>query len=242
MAISGQNKSDLHDVVMNYIPVRKTLEVLPPVLKTPLPKLGSDSLTTFETKRTIMPAEKVKIEKVEIKKKYVEPAESPKKKIKRSKRRSIKSEGKETLLQKMMEVSQREELKQSIKKTPLNRSTKKSCKRDYKQGGFIGLEMFDVEPRVHKEPFRKLTVKDEPESSVEQTKSKSRKSFSHSKNTKKGGSRSNKNKSDKKNKSKNSKKRKSSIKVKNTAPSYLRYDLERLLNDNYDNIAFHRIF
>ena len=39
-----------------------------------------------------------------------------------------------------------------------------------------------------------------------------------------------------------SKKRsKSSIRIKHSAPSYLKYDIEKLLGKN-DNIAFHRIF
>jgi len=148
------------------------------------------------------------------------------------------NQDKESLIQRLMDNANREQLKENIiRKTPMNRSNKVSRKKDYKQGGFIGLEMFDVEPKAHTKPFREVSVEDSSrETKKKSRKSKSKKSF---KMCNKSGGKKRKNSSKKTN---SSKKRKSTIKVKNSTPSYLRYDLERLLDNNYDNIAFYRIF
>lgn len=103
-----------------------------------------------------------------------------------------------------------------------SRSRVQSKRKDYKKGDFIGIESFDVEPKIHKNPFRDVEVKIK----------------GSGKNSKK------KSKSNSKKKSKKSLKRRSSkstIRIKQNAPSYLKQDIEKLLGKD-NSMAFHHIF
>ena len=239
------NKNALHEVIMNYIPKKQVEKssIPPPIFKGPIPVLGqpisaqseqtSKVLTTNNTpsismeKVTVIKNELKPMNKIieeEIKEQptiVVKKGGSRKKKSTKKSKKLVKSINKSTPLEQLLDKKEKHDFidnildKQSNKNSNIRRSRKSSNKKIYKKTDLIGIETFDVEPKIHKNPFHEVEVK------------LNRKSKKKSKNKKL---------SKKKNSS-----TKSSIRIKKTAPNYLKNDIDRLLSKN-DNIAFHRIF
>lgn len=232
------NKNALHDIVMTYIPTKKNLNepqtkkiVLPPIFKGPVPTLqkNSEQISNVNAQTNFEPVrEVVKIIKEEEtthtgslisnldknikksrKKKHINPIE--KSVVERLIEHKTKTDFANNIISKSVICNNRSTSPKSSRKT----SSKKQ--KSYMKSSLITTQHFDMEPTVHKNPFRDIQVKLD------------------SRENKKGGSKRNSKKRSLK------KSKKSGINVRQTAPSYLRNDLERLLNDN-DSIAFQRLF
>jgi hypothetical protein len=102
-------------------------------------------------------------------------------------------------------------------------------KNNYARNGFLGIEMFDNEPKVHKTPFRDMEI------NLTDDEKKSRKSLKKSKKSKKnqkgGSKKSRRHKSKKTNRSRSNDSDRISSK-NNRIPNYLRFDLEHLIGDD----------
>jgi hypothetical protein len=229
------NKNALHDIVMNYIPTKKnindagTKKILPaPIFKGPVPTLGGSVIKIEKPQDNLVQPEVIS--------QVVVSKESPKmindsllsninieQNIKNSKKKKHILPIEKSVVERLIEHKVRSEFAHNILSKSGNSSSKKSPGsilrsnsrkyKNYMKSDIISPKKFDVEQNRHS--FRNVLVKLEG--------GKKKKS-------------SNKRRSSRKSK----KSKKNSIQIKHTAPSYLRNDLERLLNDN-DNIAFQRI-
>lgn len=229
------NKNALHDIVMTYIPTKKNMNepqakkiVPPPIFKGPVPTLQKNSVqisnvdaqTNFEPIREV-----VKIIKEEGTKQSNSLISNLGENIKNSRKKKHINPIEKSVVERLIEhktktdfanniISKSVSRRKTSPKSPHKTSSRKQ--KSYMKSNIIATQLFDMEPTVHKNPFRDIQVKLD------------------SRENKKGGSKRNSKKRSKKSK-------KSGINVRQTAPSYLRNDLERLLNDN-DNIAFQRLF
>lgn len=236
------NKNALHDIVMTYIPTKKNLNepqakkiVPPPIFKGPVPTLQKNSAqnSRVEPKANLEPVrEVVKIIKEEGTKQTNSLISNLEENIKNSRKKKHINPIEKSVVERLIEhktktdfanniisksVSRNDSRRKTSPKSPRKTSSRKQ--KSYMKSSLIATQLFDMEPTVHKNPFRDIQVKLD------------------SRENKKGGS------SHKRNSKKRSlkKSKKSGINVRQTAPSYLRNDLERLLNDN-DSIAFQRLF
>jgi hypothetical protein len=231
------NKNALHDIVMNYIPTKKNIndavakKILPaPIFKGPVPTLGGSVIKIEKPQDNLV--QPAGISQVIVSK------ESPKmindsllsninigQNIKNSRKKKHILPIEKSVVERLIEHKVKSDFAHNIISKSAHTSYKKSPRsnlrtnsrkyKNYMKSDIISAKKFEVEQNIHKNSFRSVLVKLD------------------------GGK--NKRSSNKRRSSKKSKKsKKNSIQIKHTAPSYLRNDLERLLNDN-DNIAFQRI-
>ena len=231
------NKNALHDIVMSYIPTKKNInetqnkKIAPPaIFKGPIP-------TLHQTEKTISKIENNLVKQPSI----IISRESPKvgnqslistinveQNIKKNKKKKHIEPLEKSTVERLIEHKEKSNFIHNLvsksepnsrKLTPRsNQRTNSRKQRNYMKKNIIDTKIYESNEQNNKS-FRDFKIK-----------------LDSSRQSKKGGSK-------KKNKSKSKSKTKSktnSIKIKNSAPSNLRYDLERLLNDS-DNIAFQRI-
>jgi len=225
------NKNALHDIVMTYIPtkknnnqtaIKKTLP--PPIFKGPVPTLTQNASpkkiinvvkqpSTIISKETLIAPKESILSNLNI--------EQNIKKIRKKKHieplekstveRLLEHKEKKNFIDNLLSKSEPNSRKISPRSNHRMNSRKQ---QNYMKKNIIDTKIYDSSEQPNKY-FRDVKIKLDS-------------------SRKKGGSK----KTSKKTKSKS---KKNSIKIKKSVPTSLRYDLEKLLNDNYDNIALQRI-
>jgi hypothetical protein len=226
------NKNALHDIVMTYIPTKKNINestskkiLPPPIFKGPVPTLNQSSVIVEKVGNSLIKPATTHV---------ILTKESPKntnqslisninldQNIKKLRKKKHIEPLEKSTVERLIEHKEKSNFINNLVSKSEPNSRKKSPRSNirinskkhttYMKKNIIDTKIFESEQ--NNKSYRDVKIK-----------------LDSSRKNKKGGSRKKSSKKSKKN----------SIKIKNTVPSNLRYDLERLLNDN-DNIAFQRI-
>lgn len=228
------NKNALHDIVMTYIPTKKNINetqnkkiVPPPIFKGPIPTLHQTEKTISKIENNLVkqPSRIISKESPKITNQSLISNINIEQNIKKNKKKKHIEPIEKSTVERLIEHREKSNFIHNLvsksepnsrKLTPRSNQRINSRKqRNYMKKNIIDTKIYESNEQNNKS-FRDFKIK-----------------LDSSRENKKGGSK-------KKSKSKSKKSKTNSIKIKNSAPSNLRYDLERLLNDS-DNIAFQRI-